>query len=231
MWIQRLALLGILLLVGSMASYADTVKLKDGTEVEGIIQKVEAGQVFVKIADEVKVFEILMVDSMDFNTPHILADTAKLPLAHFLKDVSAQEIVRNFAQLEKTEAETRSMLNAIKASWGARQPINSTELPGWEREKEEFRKPLARYQEVLNDLYFHVLARVDAYNNLASEANEVYVGVKGIRTGSSLVPKEMRQLPLKKYVPGAWYDSIYYDGYNRGYEEAFEKYRAPNSND
>jgi uncharacterized protein YkvS len=214
------------------ASFADILKFKDGTEREGVIKKVETGRVFVLVGTEMHEYDILTIDSMEFNTPHILTSTANVPMEHFLKDVEAQEVVRNFEELEKTEREVRSMLTDIRAYWNRIQPIPSSELKSWEMEKEEFRKPLSRYQEVLNDLYFHFLARVDGYNSIAGEASDVYVGVKGIRTGSSLVPKDMRKLPLTKYVPGAWYDTIYFDGYNRGYEDAYQKYEpATESND
>lgn len=35
----------------------------------------------------------------------------------------------------------------------------------------------------------------------------------------------MDKLPLKEYVPGAWYDTIFYEGYNIGYNDAVERYR------
>jgi hypothetical protein len=221
-----------LLIITATASFADTLKFKDGTEREGVIKKVETGRVFVMVGTEMQEYDILTIDSMDFNTPHILKTTENVPMEHFLKNVEAQEVVRNFEELEKTEAEVRSMLGDIRAYWNRVQPIPSSELRNWETEKEEFRRPLSRYQELLNDLYFHFLARVDGYNTIASEASDVYVGVKGIRTGSSLVPKDMKKLPLTKYVPGAWYDTIYFDGYNRGYEEAYQKFQpATGSND
>jgi len=233
----RIIVLAIIIAVGLLiftatSSFADTLKFKDGTEREGVIKKVETGRVFVMVGTEMQEFDILTIDSMDFNTPHILKSTENVPMEHFLKDVEAQEVVRNFEELEKTEAEVRSMLADIRAYWNRVQPIPSSDLKGWEMEKEEFRRPLSRYQELLNDLYFHFLARVDGYNAIANEASDVYVGVKGIRTGSSLVPKEMKKLPLTKYVPGAWYDTIYFDGYNRGYEEAYQKFQpATGSND
>ena len=221
-----------LLIITATASFADTLKFKDGTEKEGVIKKVETGRVFVMVGTEMQEYDILTIDSMDFNTPHILTSTENVPMEHFLKNVEAQEVVRNFAELEKTEAEVRSMLGDIRAYWNRVQPISSSEMKNWEMEKEEFRKPLSRYQELLNDLYFHFLARVDGYNAIANEASDIYVGVKGIRTGSSLVPKEMKKLPLTKYVPGAWYDTIYFDGYNRGYEDAYQKFQpATGSND
>jgi len=67
---------------------------------------------------------------------------------------------------------------------------------------------------------------VGQYNEFMKEANQISVGVRGIFTaGSPLVPKEKQRLPLKKYVPANWYDTIFYEGYNRGYRVAFEEYR------
>ena len=232
MWTRNVALVTIIsvgLLLATPASFADTLKFKDGTELEGVIKKVETGRVFVLVGNEEKVFDILKIDSMDFNTPHLLTPAGNAPVEHFLKNVEAREVVRNFEELENTESEVRSMLVEIRAYWNRIQPIPSKELPGWEMEKEEFRKPLSRYRELLNDLYFHFLARVDGYNAIAGEASEVYVGVRGVKTGSSLVPKDMKRLPLTKYVPATWYDTIYFDGYNQGYEEAYQKFRPSTS--
>jgi hypothetical protein len=33
----------------------------------------------------------------------------------------------------------------------------------------------------------------------------------------------MKPLALRKYVPGSWYDTIFYDGYNLGFNEAYQK--------
>ena len=205
---------------------ADTVKFKDGSEMEGVIKKVEAGKVSILVGAKDKVLDILDIESMDFNTPHLLTDATKLPVDHFLKDVEVPEVVRNFAELEKAEADVKTMLDSIRNFWSVAQPITAAKVGEWEKEKEkeEFRKPLSRYQELLNDLYFHVLAKMDIYNGMAKDANKVYVGVKGLRVGSSLVSKEMAKLPLTKYVPAQWWDTIYYDGYNQGYEEAYEKF-------
>ena len=77
---------------------------------------------------------------------------------------------------------------------------------------------MSRYQELLNDVYFHALARVDEYNVIAEEARDVYVGVKGVfKVGSPLLPDGMGQLPLRKYVLTNWYDTIYFEGYNEAY--------------
>jgi hypothetical protein len=217
----------VLALLSPAPASADTIKFKDGTQVEGVIRKVEAGRVFALVNEEEKIFEILQVESMDFNTPHLPAasSAANLPLEHFLKDIDAQEMVRNIEMLEKTSDDIRKLISRISANWRSRQPIERKDLREWESAKETFRRPLSRYQELLNDLYFHVLAKVDEYSALTKEANDVYVGVKGIfNVGSPLVSKEMEKLPLKKYVPGNWYDTIFYDGYNRGYDDAYVKF-------
>jgi hypothetical protein len=232
MWTRNIVLvtmISVALLLSAPAAFADNLKFKNGTELAGVIQKVERGRVFVLIGNEERVFDILEIESMDFNTPHLVTGTNNLPVEHFLKNIEAQEVVRNFEELEKTEAEVRSMLVNIRAYWNRTQPIPAKELPGWEMEKEEFLGPLSRYQELLNDLYFHVLARVDGYDAIAGEASEIYVGVKGLRMGSSLIPKDMKKLPLTKYVPGTWYDTIYFDGYNQGYEDAYQKFGLPKS--
>jgi hypothetical protein len=215
-----------LLVIVSPAT-ADTLKLKDGTSIEGVIKKVEAGKVFVAIKDETKVLSILDVDSMDFNTPHLLADTPNLPAEHFMKSTEAQEIVRNMQELDKAAADIKKLLSQIETYWVAKQPIDPKEEPAWFTAKDTFRKPLLSYQEILNDLYFHVLARVDEYNGLMKQASKLYVGVKGVRVGSALVPADMQRLPLRKYVPAAWFDTIFYDGYNLGYSDATQKISIP----
>jgi hypothetical protein len=71
-----------------------------------------------------------------------------------------------------------------------------------------------------------MLGKVDEYNLLMQEADSIHVGAKGwFQTGSSLIPNDMEKLPLKKYVPAKWYDTIYFEGYDIGYRDAYEKYR------
>jgi len=220
-------LIALALLLPATQASADTIKFKDGSEIEGVIKKVEAGKVLVLINEVEKIFDILEVDSMDFNTPHLLTatDVTKAPLDHFLKSIDAQEMVHNLEELEKASDDIRIMISRISSYWRSRQPIDAKDEKRWEATKETFRTPLSRYQELLNDLYFHVLAKVDEYNALTKEANHVYVGVKGIfNVGSPLVSKEMEKLPLKKYVPASWYDTIFYNGYNRGYDDAYMKF-------
>jgi hypothetical protein len=52
------------------------------------------------------------------------------------------------------------------------------------------------------------------------------VGVKGpFNVGSPLVSGEFKSLPLKKFVPANWYDTIYYYGYNAGYSMGYYEAR------
>jgi hypothetical protein len=207
---------------------ADTVTFKDGTQMEGIIKKVAEGRVALEIAGEEKVFDILDVTVMDFTTPHLLPTISNVSMEHFLADIEAREMVAGMEEIDKAADEIRLRLTQIKGYWEAKEPISPEQLSGWDAAKDTFTRPVNRYQELLNDLYFHVLAKVDQYNDLMREAGKVYVGVKGpFNIGSALVPKELEKLPLRKYVPGAWYDTIYYSGYDRGYEDAYLKFATP----
>jgi hypothetical protein len=217
--------IALLICAGALIARADKIELKDGTQVEGIIQKVERGQVFIEVGTETKTFDILSVSSMDFDTPHLLEGTPRLPAEHFLAPMETQEMVRHLSGVEKAAADTRALIDQTKKEWGDRKTVATSDVPQWETAKEHFRAPLSRYQENLNDLYFHVLGKVDEYNRLTSEANQIYVGVKGIfNIGSPLIPKELEKLPLKKYVPGHWYVTIFFEGYDRGSREAYERY-------
>jgi uncharacterized protein YkvS len=215
--------LALLLTVSTVR--ADVVVFKDGSEINGVIKKVAEGRVVVDLNGEEKVFDILSISSMDFNTPHLM--TAE----HFSKDVDAQEIVSSLNQIEKAEEQIRFKLSQIQGYWGKKESVLPNEESGWLAAKEEFRKPLTLYQELLNDLYFHVLAKVDAYNDLMQDAHKVYVGVKGpFNIGSSLVPKDLEKLPLHKYVPATWWDTIYFNGYNMGYEDAVQSLKPREQN-
>jgi len=206
--------------------WADKLQFKDGTTLEGVVEKVEKGEVTITVGGKAKVFPILEIVDMEFDTPHLPQGTARLPLEHFLASMEAQEMVQHVEAVEKSAAEIRKLIDRTRKEWEARRSIPSEEIAKWESAKERFRAPLSRYQETLNDLYFHVLGKVDEYNTLMQEADAIYVGVKGpFSVGSSLIPRDMEKLPLKKYVPGNWYDTIYFEGYNRGYNEAYEKYR------
>jgi len=221
------AVLNMVLLAEVSPLSADTLRLKDGTKVEGIIKKVEAGNVFVSVGSISKTYNILDVENMDFNTPHLLSDVPDVTVEHFLKDTESQEVVRNLQLLDKKANEIQRLLTQIQTYWTAKEPIDAKSEASWTVAKETFHKPVVAYQEVLNDLYLHVLARVDEYNALMKEASRIYVGIKGVRVGSSLIPSELERLPLKKYVPGGWYSTIFYEGYNLGFSDGTQRTNAP----
>jgi hypothetical protein len=220
-----LAFLVQILLIPGVAS-ADKIKLADGTTVEGIVRKIENGQVTVAVGEETRTMEVLAIEDIDFDTPHLTTGTARLPLDHFLSNIETQEMVGHFKAVEESAAAIRKLIDKTNREWADRKSISPAEMAEWETAKERFRRPLSRYQEVLNDLYFHVLGKVDEYNSLMREADQIHVGAKGwFQAGSSLIPSEMEKLPLKKYVPAQWYDKIYFEGYDIGYRDAFNKYR------
>lgn len=226
MKLRHFAVLLFVLLLFQSAAVADKLTLADGTVVDGVVQKMEKGQVTVAVGKETRVLDILKIKDIDFDTPHMTEGTARLPLEHFLSDIETQEMVGHFQDVEESAATIRKLIDQTKKEWGNRKTINPDEVAQWEAAKEKFRKPLSRYQEVLNDLYFHALGKVDEYNSLMQEADSIHVGVKGwFQAGSSLIPSDMEKLPLKKYVPAQWYDTIYFEGYDIGYRDAYEKYR------
>lgn len=227
-WFPTLILTFILyLLVALPAGWADKLELQDGTQIEGRVQKVEKGQVTIQVGQEMKAFDILNITRMTFDTPRLETGTSRLPLEHFLTNIEAQEMLGHFQAVESSSSDVRGQIEQALKRWGDRKTIEPGELRQWEATKERFSAPLTKYQGAINDLYFHVLGKVDEYNRLAKEADSIYVGVKGVfQTGSSLIPKQMERLPLKKYVPSNWYDTIFYEGYDLGYREAFQKYGA-----
>lgn len=227
-------LAAIFVLLTAPMIQADTIRMRDGVQHEGIIQEISSGQVRVEInpespdARQVLTFDIRDIESMQFDTPHLLA-TGDQAVDHFLSSVEAQEVVERFAELDRTKEELERLMEQVRGYWQAKQPIERSEVQAWEAARDTFRRPLSRYQEVLNDLYFHVLARVDEYNQISRDAKDIYVGVEGIfNVGSPLLPTGMEELSLRKYVPASWYDTIFYQGYNVGYNEAYDEYSSDN---
>lgn len=222
---RRLALTLVLVSTLAVPAGADTVTLGSGEMLEGIIRSIEQGRVRLEVQGAVREIDIREIDHIDFNTPRLPDLVEADELAHFAGDSDAQEMVRHSEELRDTAREIEALLDEIRQEWRERNPIGAG--PGeaaWEEAKERFRRPVSRYREVLADLYYHVVGHVDEYHRLMSEATDVYVGVEGIfRVGSSLVPRELRQLPLESYMPESWYDAIFYEGYYVGYEDAYEE--------
>jgi hypothetical protein len=200
---------------------ADKLEFKDGTQVDGIILKVEKGQVTVSIGAEQKQFSILDVTSMNFDTPHVPQGVSPSSLEHFAASTEAQEIVRHIEDVDKAAVDLRQSLDRIKKQWSGRKNVAGAEVASWDASKEQFSSALSRYQEVLGDFYAHVLNRVNQFDSLTKEANGVRVGVQGALRASALVSKDQQEPPLKKFVPAPWYDTIFYKGYSVGYAEGY----------
>jgi hypothetical protein len=227
---KALVVMAVAVLLFPRGAYGDILKFADGTTVEGSVQKIEKGQVKVQVGQEIKMFDVLAITDIEFDSPRLATGTSRLPLEHFLTSMESQEMLGHFRDVESSAAAIRKLLDQTKTEWSGKS-IAFNDTAKWATAKERFTAPLSLYQERLNDLYFHVLGKVDEYNTLMKEADVIYVGVKGwFQAGSSLIPSDKRKLPLKKYVPGNWYDSIFFEGYDRGYSEAYEKYsREPYS--
>lgn len=220
--IRSLALVVLMMISVAPIVHADTLILRNGDFYQGIIQEVEGGEVHMEVNRDVLVFDILDVQTMNFDTPHLLATGADPAMEHFLSDLDSQEVVETFAQMDEAAEELQTLITQVRMYWEAREPIEPREEQAWEAARDRFRRPLSRYQELLNDLYFHVLARVDEYNDISAAADDIYVGVRGaFNVGAHLLPDGMDQLSLRSYVPASWYDTIYYDGYNVGYYDAY----------
>ena len=184
--------------------------------------KVEKGQVTMTVGGNQREFSILDVVRMDFDTPHAPAGVSQTSLEHFASNTEAQEMVRHIEEVDKAAADLRQLLDQAKREWGDGKTITAAETPAWDATKDQFSRALSRYQEVLGDFYAHVVTRVDQYDRLAKEAGGVRVGAQGaFNVGSSLVSKEAQQPPLKTFVPGTWYDTIFYKGYGQGYTEGY----------
>jgi hypothetical protein len=224
-WLGAGEVFAACILLGGLAgsaspALADTIRLKSGATVNGVIEKMEAGRVSVKVGQEAQTIPLTAIEGIDFDTPHLTEGTDKQPVGHFEKDFDPQEMTRLGRDLSKSKAEVRKELDQIKATWQANQPVEKDKTKRWESTKETFGASMKSYQGVLNELYLHVLAEVEDYNRVAKEAETVYIGVKGIfNVGSPLVSADLSEAAPKRFVPKSWYDRISYEGYSRGYRE------------
>jgi predicted RNA-binding protein with RPS1 domain len=205
------AVINLILLAGVSPLHADTLKMKDGSTLEGKVTKIENCKVYVEIKNETKTLDMMEIESMQF----VKTET--------------EAIAQTMQQVDKASLEIRQLLANIDLAWTSRQPIDAKDEAQWAAVKEEFSNPLMAYQEVLNELYFQVLARLDEYNSLIKQAEGIYVGIKGVRVGSALVASDT-ELPMRKYVPSLWYETIFQDGYNLGFADATSHIGSPNMN-
>ena len=203
---------------------ADTITLlTGGGRIEGVITKLASGKVYMQVsgyAASAREIDLGEIESINFDTPHLIAGMAKLPLEHYLSDLDAQEMGRLSHEMNEARHDVHKELDQIKATWAVRQSVEKDQVSRWNATKETFNVPLSRYRGLVQDMYIHVLAQLDDYNKLVKEAEQVYVGVKGVfNIGSPLVPAGIEEHTVKESVPKSWYDRIYFDGYNRGYKE------------
>lgn len=202
---------GFLALAPLLAS-ADTLKLRDGSTVTGIVRTIENGKVTL---DSGQTIEILQVEQMVFDTPH----AGEVGSA----DTSVQQFTREAQNLTKAQRDARSALDQIQKRWENRRSVEPNQAQQWNAERERFAAPLAAYRKAITEMYRDVAAHVDNYNKIAGEANRLYIGVRGLlNVGSPLVSEEQRELPLKNVLPTHWYEQLYYDAYSKGFKDAVE---------
>jgi len=200
----------------SMLVSGDTIKLKDGQSVSGIVRSIESGKVTVETAGQRRAIDILQVDQIDFDTPHAEETPS-------IADVPVREFTRDAERLIRAQTATRKSLDQIKARWSVRKSVEPGQTGQWAAEKERFSGPLADYREAIHQMYLDVAAHVDNYDKIAGEAHDLYVGVNGLlRVGSPLINEDQGERPLKEFMPGHWYDQIYYEAYKKGFNDAVE---------
>jgi len=197
-----------------MLTWGDSIKLKDGQTMTGIVRAMEGGKVTIEIGGQRRVVELLRVAEIDFDSPH--ADEAPK-----VADIPVREFTNDAQKLVKAQQDSRRMLDQIKARWSTRKSVEPGQAGQWRADKERFSTPLADYRKAIHQMYLDVASHVENYNKLTDEANRLYVGVRGLlNIGSALTPEEPR--PLKEFMPGQWYDQIYYDAYRKGFNDAVE---------
>jgi hypothetical protein len=221
-WILSLLVAAGCVFLYPQQARADRIDFKDGTSLEGIIKKVDNGKVTVQVGQETKEFSVLDITRMEFETFHLTPGASRLPPEHFLATMEAQEILEHVQEVEKAAAEVRTILDETRKQWQSRKTITVNDVPQWDAAKDRIGRALSRYQEVLVDFYLHVAGKAEEYDRLTKEGNDLYIGVKGIfNVGSPLISKDQMRLPLKKFVPSNWYDTIYYAGYDAGYTQGY----------
>jgi ribosomal protein L14E/L6E/L27E len=199
-----------------MAVWGDTVKFKDGQSMAGVVRSIDAGKVVIEVGGQRKTIDILQVEQIDFDTAHV-TDTPTID------EIPVREFTKAAEQLVKAEKETRRSFDMIKARWSTKKSVEPNQAQQWAADRERFDTPLSDYRKAIHQMYLDLAAHVDNYNKIAGDATKLYVGVKGIlNVGSPLVRDNQRERPLKDFIPGHWYDQIYYDAYKKGFNDAVE---------
>jgi hypothetical protein len=206
-----------------LLTWGDSLKLKDGSTVTGIVRTIAGGNITLEVAGRNRVIPVLQVEEIDFDTPH--ADEATGSEAK-----TVNEFTKHAQSLTKAERDSRNALSQIKTRWASRKSVDAGQTGQWNAEKERFQPPFTDYRKSIQALYRDVAAHVDSYNKMAAEANDVYIGVKGIfNVGSPLIPDDQRELQIKQFLPGTWYDELYYAAYAKGFKDAVEQQQLLNA--
>lgn len=206
-----------------LLTWGDSLKLKDGSSVQGVVRTIAGGNVTIEVGGQNRVIPVLQVQEIDFDTPHANEVSAS-------PDKTVNEFTKGAEALTKARKNTRTALDQIKGRWANRKSVEPSQTSQWSAEKERFLPPFTDYRKAILTLYRDVAAQVDNYNKMGAEANNVYVGVKGIfNVGSPLVPEDQRELQLKQFLPGTWYDELYYEAYSKGFKDAIEQQQLLNA--
>ena len=206
-----------------LLTLGDSLKLKNGSSVQGIVRSIAGGNITLEVNGRHQVIPVLQVDEIDFDTPH--ADEVKGSA-----DKTVNEFTKGAQALTKARRDSRTALDQIKTRWASRKSVEPGQTGQWNAEKERFQPPFTDYRKAIQTLYRDVAAHVDSYNKMAAEANDVYIGVKGIfNVGSPLIPDDQRELQIKQFLPGTWYDELYYAAYSKGFKDAVEQQQLLNA--
>lgn len=195
---------------------ADTLTLKDGSKISGIVRTMAAGKVTVETDGRQRTVDIVQVQEIDFDTPHSEARPA-------VDEIPVREFTQAADALIRAQRETQRTFNTIQGRWSGAKSVEAGQESQWNADRERFAAPLSSYRAAIRQLYLDVAAHVDNYNRIANEAQKLYVGVKGaLNVGSPLLRDADRERPIKDFVPGYWYDQIYYQAYRKGFDDAIE---------
>jgi hypothetical protein len=199
-----------------MLVWGDSVRLKNGQAMTGIVRSIDAGKVTIEVGGQPRVVDILQVEQIDFDTPH----TSDSPSVN---DIPVREFTKAAEKLIQAERETRRSFDAIKARWSTRKSVEPNQTQQWAADRERFDTPLSDYRKAIHQMYLDLAAHVDNYNKTAADATKLYVGVKGLlNIGSPLIRDNQRERPLKDFIPGHWYDQLFYEAYKEGFNDAVE---------
>jgi acylphosphatase len=202
--------------LAAVALWGDTLRLKDGGTVTGIVRNMDDGKVTVDVGGQSRSIDLLQVLGIVFDTPH----AEDVPS---VDEVPVREFTRVADRVVKAQKESKRTWDVIKSRWSTRKSVEPNHAQQWSADRERFAAPFSDYRKSIHQMYLDLAAHVDNYNTMARDAEKLYVGVKGpFNIGSPLIRDSERDRPLKDFIPGHWYDQIYYDAYRKGFNDAVE---------